>query len=195
MSTWRIGCGVADLVRELGLTGEHRRFPGIVARQPPERAIRRTGTARLSPACATVSRDCRRAARRRRSCPSRCIRRVSRRHETRGGWPDEWPSGADCSRTTAPGRCRRATRTRRRLGSERRMKPTIVSMARLDATSPAEWPPMPSATTKSWRSSSLAKLSSLIFRTGPMSVDPYALSTLGSCNGDTAENTTSSMKL
>src|SRR6187200_3513359 len=67
------------------------------------------------------------------------------------------------------------------------MKPTIVSTARLDATSPAECPPIPSATTKSWRPSSLAKLSSFVFRTGPMSVAPYALSTLSSFNGGMAE--------
>src|SRR5262249_50211669 len=58
--------------------------------------------------------------------------------------------------------------------SVRRMNPAIVSTSRPDATSPAECPPMPSATTNSRSSGSLMKRSWFDFRTGPGSLRPWA---------------------
>ena len=58
--------------------------------------------------------------------------------------------------------------------SVRRMKLSMVSTARFEATSPAECPPIPSATTNSFSVGSLMKLSSLDLRTGPRSLRPWA---------------------
>ena len=54
------------------------------------------------------------------------------------------------------------------------MNSSIVSTAILAATSPAAWPPMPSATTKRPSEMSMTNESSLCFRFRPMSVNPNA---------------------
>src|SRR3954447_20151880 len=54
----------------------------------------------------------------------------------------------------------------------------MASTARRAATSPALWPPMPSAITQSPSASSIAKQSSLMSRTRPLSVTPNAASTM-----------------
>src|SRR5512139_895393 len=51
---------------------------------------------------------------------------------------------------------------------DRRMKRSISSTARREATSPAEWPPIPSATTNSCSDWSQMRLSSLLARTSPL---------------------------
>src|SRR5580704_5179655 len=57
---------------------------------------------------------------------------------------------------------------------DRRMNLSIDSAATFEAISPAASPPIPSATTNSCRSSALMKQSSLIGRTGPISLSPNA---------------------
>src|SRR5512142_1401142 len=54
------------------------------------------------------------------------------------------------------------------------MNSSIVSTAIFAATSPAAWPPIPSATTKSPSERSITNESSLCFRFRPMSVNPNA---------------------
>src|SRR5262245_11562450 len=58
---------------------------------------------------------------------------------------------------------------------ERRIKFSIDSTATREATSPAAWPPIPSATTNRRKSSALTKQSSFMWRTGPVSLKPNAV--------------------
>ena len=90
-----------------------------------------------------------------------------RRPGRSGGWRDGWRCAAGCRRTTATRRCRKGQVKSMSL-AERRMKAAIASIARREATSPARWPPMPSATAKSLSCPRrTTKRSSLVLRTGP----------------------------
>ena len=158
----------ARIVREDG------RRPRIVVRQLLESPCRESDTGgcrrRGRSRCAIRSR-----AGRRSSCPSRCSRRCFRLRGRCGGWRDGWPCAGDCRRTTACRRVRTARRNRCRR-AERRMKPVMASMASRDATSPASCPPIPSATANRRTSGSDTNESSLVFRTGPVSVTAHACS-------------------
>src|SRR5258708_36229836 len=58
------------------------------------------------------------------------------------------------------------------------MKPVIASIASREATSPALWPPMPSATANRRTSGSDTNVSSFVLRTRPASDTPQARTTV-----------------
>src|SRR5436305_1749109 len=58
------------------------------------------------------------------------------------------------------------------------MNSLMESTAMREAISPAAWPPMPSATRKSFASSSTRNVSSLCWRCRPTSVRPYAFTSI-----------------